>query len=764
MSIFQFWSKLTNMVWDYTYGSNQDFNTAWRPVKVVVRDVLKMQPVSRKTWTDTFEAIYTMVVSNEEFPKLAYERIQIILEAHVKECARRLERSPAGKLLNDYYDIWKSYDDAHQHLQALFSLLNSKLCSGNDETDGSNFNDGNFMDIQKLALNLWMTEVLKPDLANKIVRLLLDAIIEGRRDLLSNQKLFVMQTIIQSISRVNESMAKNDEESKFYKETFGNPFLERLKDHYRWEASKMLQELSISQYIEKVLAKLDEENKWIAIIIPNLYPTDYVKDVFIEHFIQTNSMDQILSEGVRMIEEERADDLVNFNKILKEILQREAHNNDSETTTLSPLISAFQNHVQKKAMESVVTLEGEDAHIQYFENLLLIHDKYTALIQETLEFNSLFNNALQKAFQFVSSQKLASRKSGDPAELCAKYCDTLLRMSNSSDSDMDRKIDRCQIVLQYIYEMDAFLKFYARLLAKRLLLQTSESIEREERMLTMLDKFSGFGGTDMLKKMLVDVKVSNDLNAEFDHSSLNVSKFDFSVKVLQSSAWPLPHVDVPVISLPREIECVISQFTSFYTGKFKAHKIQWHFPISKCVIKLNYLHDKQYLVSMDAYHLAVLMLFEYTDKLFFGEIKHYVPLPDKTLKLNIGALVEKQILTCDTDVIGDESQLNLNLKFSHKATRIKITNHKDRIIPEERAETNRSVDNDRNCYLQAAIIRVMKARKTLSYKDIVSEVLAQTKGKFPLHMSNFKVVIDTLVDKYYIELLPETQDVYKYIA
>ncbi|CAB3376999.1 Hypothetical predicted protein [Cloeon dipterum] len=180
------------------------------------------------------------------------------------------------------------------------------------------------MVTRAIALNLWMTEVLKPDLAKKIVRLLLDAFMdtEDRRALLSNQnKLVVVQTVIQSISRVSESSAKEYEGCKFYKETFENPLLEKLKEHYRCEASKMLQELSIPQYIEKVVAKLDEESKWSAIIIPNR-STVYVKNVFMEHFVQNSSMDQILSEGVRMIEEERVDDHDDFYKILKEILQR----------------------------------------------------------------------------------------------------------------------------------------------------------------------------------------------------------------------------------------------------------------------------------------------------------------------------------------------------------------------------------------------------------------------------------------------------------
>ncbi|CAB3388420.1 Hypothetical predicted protein [Cloeon dipterum] len=137
---------------DYTCGpSIQDFSMEWRTVELAVRDILKMQPVSRKNWMLSIEVIfYKLVVSpNYEFLQLAYDRIQIIFEAHVKECAQRIERSPAGNLLNDYYDIWNNFDDACKKLQALFFSLNSELRS--IKYEDADLNDGSFMEIQNLG-------------------------------------------------------------------------------------------------------------------------------------------------------------------------------------------------------------------------------------------------------------------------------------------------------------------------------------------------------------------------------------------------------------------------------------------------------------------------------------------------------------------------------------------------------------------------------------------------------------------------------------
>jgi cullin 2 len=48
---------------------------------------------------------------------------------------------------------------------------------------------------------------------------------------------------------------------QLYEEIFEKPFLDASGDYYRKEASRMLQEHDIAEYMEKVIQKLDEETK-----------------------------------------------------------------------------------------------------------------------------------------------------------------------------------------------------------------------------------------------------------------------------------------------------------------------------------------------------------------------------------------------------------------------------------------------------------------------------------------------------------------------
>ena len=65
------------------------------------------------------------------------------------------------------------------------------------------------------------------------------------------------------------------------------------------------------------------------------------------------------------------------------------------------------------------------------------------------------------------------------------------------------------------------------------------------------------------------------------------------------------------------------------------------------------------------------------------------------------------------------------------------------------------MDEDRKFYLQAVIVRIMKARKTL-------KVITQSKQRFLPSIQIIKKCIEILIDKQYLER--SSTDEYSYIA
>ena len=75
-------------------------------------------------------------------------------------------------------------------------------------------------------------------------------------------------------------------------------------------------------------------------------------------------------------------------------------------------------------------------------------------------------------------------------------------------------------------------------------------------------------------------------------------------------------------------------------------------------------------------------------------------------------------------------RFNVSDTFTHKLYRIKINMVQAKEKPEEEQSTREKVNVDRQYAVDAAIVRIMKMRKTLSHSGLVTELFEQL--KFPV--------------------------------
>ncbi len=80
----------------------------------------------------------------------------------------------------------------------------------------------------------------------------------------------------------------------------------------------------------------------------------------------------------------------------------------------------------------------------------------------------------------------------------------------------------------------------------------------------------------------------------------------------------------------------------------------------------------------------------------------------------------------------------------------------------ERTETHEAVSNDRLYLIDAAVVRIMKARKALDHRALMGEVMTQL--KFPASSSDIKKRIETLIEREYMERIEGDRSKYKYLA
>ena len=77
--------------------------------------------------------------------------------------------------------------------------------------------------------------------------------------------------------------------------------------------------------------------------------------------------------------------------------------------------------------------------------------------------------------------------------------------------------------------------------------------------------------------------------------------------------------------------------------------------------------------------------------------------------------------------------------------------------------SNKRIEEDRSVTIEAAIVRVMKARKTLSHQELIGEVLSRLTF-FKPDVQVIKKKIENLIDREYLQRDTEDGNKYIYLA
>jgi hypothetical protein len=82
----------------------------------------------------------------------------------------------------------------------------------------------------------------------------------------------------------------------------------------------------------------------------------------------------------------------------------------------------------------------------------------------------------------------------------------------------------------------------------------------------------------------------------------------------------------------------------------------------------------------------------------------------------------------------------------------------------EKTSLAHSIEDDRRLYIQAVMVRILKARKCVTHTQLIQETIEQTKDRFTPQIPVIKRCIEVLIERHYIERDIEKKDSYLYVT
>ncbi|XP_059164141.1 cullin-3-B-like [Physella acuta] len=564
-----------------------------------------------------------------------------------------------------------------------------------------------------------------------------------------------------------------------YEEDFEQPFLDQSADFYRLESQKFLAENSASVYIKKVEARINEEAERAKHYLDKTTEEPVVKvletELISKHMKTIVEMEN--SGVVHMLENNKTEDLACMYKLFIRVA--------NGLKTMSDCISKYL----REQGRALVSEEGEESKnaITYVQNLLDLKDRFGHFLHESFSDDKLFKQMISGDFEYFINLNPKS------PEYLSLFVDDKLKkgVKGMTEQEIENVLDKSMVLFRYLQEKDVFERYYKQHLARRLLLNKSGSDDSEKNMISKLKTECGCQFTSKLEGMFKDMALSSTLQEDFKtycNTTNRVPLFgvDLTVRVLTTGYWPTQ--TATPINIPAEPRAAFEAFRVFYLSKHSGRQLSLQPHLGSADLHASFAGAKRdetdsgpassakgirkHILQVSTYQMCVLVLFNIKEKWTFEEIKNETDMPERELtralqSLAVGKIgqrvLQKEPKTKDIEAT---HTFTVNDQFSSKLVRVKIqmvASNKGEAEPERR-ETRNKVDEDRKHEIEAALVRIMKARKKLQHNSLVAECTDMLRPRFLPSPVVIKKRIEGLIEREYLARAAEDRKIYTYVA
>lgn len=732
----------------------------WALLKNAIQEIQKKNN-SGLSFEELYRNAYTMVL-HKHGEKL-YSGLQEVVNEHL---VKKVREDVLAALNNNFLQTLNSAWSDHQTSMVMIRDILMYM-------DRVYVQQNNVDNVYNLGLKIFRDEVVRhPSICDHLRHTLLEMVAKERRGEVVDRG--AVKNACQML------MVLGIETRSVYYEDFERPFLEESREFYMKESQKFLAENSASMYIKKVEARINEEAERATHYLDKSTEEPIVK-VLEEELIRKHMKTIVEMENsgvVHMLQNNKTDDLACMYKLLVRV--------PDGLTTMCTCISGYLRE-QGKAL---VTEEGEDGKnaITYIQSLLDLKDRFDHFFHESFNKDSLFKKMISSDFEHFINLNCKS------PEYLSLFIDDKLKkgVKGMTEQEIEAVLDKSMVLFRFLEEKDVFERYYKQHLARRLLLNKSVSDDSEKNMISKLKTECGCQFTSKLEGMFKDMTVSNTYMEEFkgfiNQANVNLSGVDLTVRVLTTGYWPTQSA-TPKCNIPSAPRTAFEQFRRFYLAKHSGRQLTLQPQLGSADLNAVFYGPKRedstesigassskgprkHILQVSTFQMCILMLFNNRDKWTYHEIQSETDIPEKDLMRAIQALAVGKLgqrILCKepkNKEIEPSHVLSINDQFTSKLFRVKIQTvaaNKGEAEP-ERKETRTKVDEDRKHEIEAAIVRIMKARRKLQHNVLVTECTEQLKSRFLPSPVVIKKRIEGLIEREYLARTPEDRKVYTYVA
>lgn len=771
-------------------------------------------------WSEIYTTVYKMCIQKPPRAYAAdlYDRVQDTLREHLKRTALPALNNLRGEqMLRELGRRWANHKLMVKWVMRTFSYIDRYYVKRHEkcslETTGYTcFKDEVFSvissDLRTAALQILQQERDGESIDRSLLKAVLGIFAEmgmGKLDVYTKEweEPFLEATAV-FYRRTSAQWAAEESFPQFMEKADAciNEEMERASQYLNPQTQDRLLKVCEEEIlIVHQQAMLDKENSGLVALLQNNKRADlqrlcrlYSRVPKGLNPIGTILKGHIQKEGMELVREQRG----RYEAAAEAAAEAKAKVAKSPSSTV-----AEQNKAAAAARQAAMSAGGKPDFIQ---SLLALHDHYEDIVNNCFSELGVFIKAMKDAFERFVNEQVGETST---AQLFASYCDSLLSSggvgAKMTDTEVEEKLDKLVKLFTYLSEKDVFQEFCRKQLAKRLLNDKSHSDDAERFLIGKLKQGVGIHATSKLEGMITDMNVSKDIQTSFENWNAEeeqkksgtvadpmtpttgkpviVEGVDFSVRVLTTGHWP-SYAETKII-LPPQLETCSRHFGTYYDQRTSQRILRWLHVLGKCSIETSLFVGKrpynkvELLVS--THQLCVLMMFNQTDEVTWGQmLDNIIPKPaeadkkedaaggEDAIKAAVVSMMSKKYPLLVKEPKGREfnrsNKFRLNVRYVSPKRRLTIPMPTAKISEAEKTAVLETVVEDRRHAIEAAIVRVMKQRKTLEHQMLIMEVSKLCNPVFKPEPRAVKNRIEELINREFLAREEGSTSMYKYLA